>query len=108
MNSPSPQVSVAELDAALAAGAFLLDVREPAEWVEARVGGGVLVPLGEVPQRAGEVPTDTTVYVICRSGGRSLKAVDFLRAQGLDAVNVAGGTLAWIDSGRPVASGPTT
>jgi rhodanese-related sulfurtransferase len=59
-----------------------------------------------VPERVGEVPTDRTVYVICARGGRSAKAVEHLRGQGVDAVNVAGGTLAWIDAGLPTDRGP--
>jgi rhodanese-related sulfurtransferase len=47
------------------------------------------------------------VYVICARGGRSAKAVEHLRQQGIDAVNVAGGTLGWIDAGLPTDHGPT-
>jgi rhodanese-related sulfurtransferase len=81
-------------------------VREPDEHEEARVPGAALIPLGEVPDRLGEVPTDQTVYVICARGGRSAKAVEHYRSQGIDAINVAGGTLAWIDAGHPTDHGP--
>jgi rhodanese-related sulfurtransferase len=87
-------------------GALVLDVRNPDEFVEARVPGVLLIPLPELPGRHGEIPPADTVYVICRSGARSLKAGEFLESQGRTAVNVAGGTLAWIESGRPVDSGP--
>ena len=106
MDPITPQVTVADLETALATGAVLIDVRKPDEWTEARVVGGLLIPLGQVQARAAEVPSDTRVYVICRSGGRSQRAADWFRQQGIDAVNVSGGTLAWIESGRPVASGP--
>jgi rhodanese-related sulfurtransferase/molybdopterin-guanine dinucleotide biosynthesis protein A len=96
-----PQIDVAELDALRAAGAPLIDVREEDEFAAAHVPGARLIPLGEVPARVDEVPTDRTVYVICARGGRSGKAVEHYRAQGIDAVNVAGGTLAWIDAGLP-------
>jgi rhodanese-related sulfurtransferase len=43
--------------------------------------------------------------VICRSGGRSLRACEFLADQGLEAINVAGGTMAWITSGRDFVAG---
>lgn len=43
--------------------------------------------------------------MICHLGGRSMKAAEFLTANGVTAVNVAGGTQAWIESGRPVESG---
>jgi rhodanese-related sulfurtransferase len=46
--------------------------------------------------------------VICKVGGRSRKAAEFLRARGIDAVNVAGGTLAWIEAGEPVVTGEGT
>jgi rhodanese-related sulfurtransferase/molybdopterin-guanine dinucleotide biosynthesis protein A len=101
-----PEIDVTELAALREQGAPLIDVREPDEHEEARVPGAVLLPLGQVAERAGEVPTDRTVYVICARGGRSAKAVEHLRAQGIDAVNVAGGTLAWIDAGLPTDRGP--
>jgi rhodanese-related sulfurtransferase len=43
--------------------------------------------------------------VICKTGARSMRACEFLATQGIDAVNVAGGTLAWIRSGRDYVSG---
>ena len=67
--------------------------------------GAHLIPLGEVVERIDEVPTGQTVYVICARGARSAKAVGHYRAQGIDAVNVAGGTLAWIDAGLPTDRG---
>ena len=101
-----PEIDVEELARLRAEGAPLVDVREPDEWQEFRAPGAQLLPLGEVAERIDEVPADGTVYVICKSGGRSAKAVELLRAQGIDAVNVAGGSLAWRDAGHPVESGP--
>lgn len=101
-----PEVDVAQLAAQISAGAALVDVRELDEWTEARVPGVPLIPLGEVVERTDEFPTDQTVYVICRSGGRSGQAVGYLRSVGVDAVNVAGGTLAWIEAGYSVDAGP--
>jgi rhodanese-related sulfurtransferase len=46
-----------------------------------------------------------TIYVICASGGRSLRAASALVASGLDALSVAGGTNGWAESGRPVVAG---
>ena len=102
MNSVTPQVGVHDLAAALDQGAYLVDVREPLEWAEARVNGATLIPLGSITERVAEIPADRTVYVICRSGGRSDRAAGWLRTQGVDAVNVNGGTLAWIEAGLPV------
>ena len=102
----TPEIDVGDLADRLRDGAPLIDVRAPDEWLEARVPGVPLIPLGEVVDRVSEFPTGETVYVICRSGGRSGQAVDYLRSVGVDAVNVAGGTLAWIEAGEPVDAGP--
>ena len=103
---PVPEIDVAELARLREGGVPLIDVREPDEWEEFRAPGAQLIPLGQVPERVDEVPADGTIYVICKSGGRSGKAVELLRARGIDAVNVAGGTLAWREAGNPVESGP--
>ncbi len=99
------EITVDELAALLDAGARLVDVREPHEYEDARVPGGVLVPFGAVPDSLDEFPTAQTTYVICRSGARSMRACEFVAQHGRDAVNVAGGTQAWIESGRAVDSG---
>lgn len=100
-----PEITVDELAERLAEGARLVDVREPAEYEEARVPGAVLVPLGTVPDQVevfrGEGPT----YVICRSGARSMRACEFVAEQGVEVVNVAGGTMAWVSSGREYSTG---
>jgi rhodanese-related sulfurtransferase len=95
-----PEIDVAELAAQRAAGATLIDVREADEFAGAHVPGAQLIPMSEVVERVDEVPTIDTVYVICATGSRSARAVEFYRKQGIDAVNVAGGTLAWIDAGH--------
>jgi rhodanese-related sulfurtransferase len=100
-----PEIDVAELARVRESGAALIDVREPDEYVAAHVPGATLVPLATVPDRLAEVPTEGTVYVICAKGARSLRAAEFYRAQGIDAVNVAGGTNAWVDAGHPFSSG---
>ncbi|MEM8903181.1 MAG: rhodanese-like domain-containing protein [Actinomycetota bacterium] len=100
-----PEIDVDALAAELAAGRPLVDVREPDEYADARVPGGVLIPLATVPERLDEIPSEGTVYVVCRSGGRSAQAVAYLRDRGVDAVNVAGGTLAWMEADREVDRG---
>ncbi|MCA1847231.1 MAG: rhodanese-like domain-containing protein [Actinobacteria bacterium] len=100
-----PEVTVDELEKARAGGAPLIDVREPEEYVSAHVPGAVLIPLGEVVERVEEVNATEPVYVICGTGLRSAKAVQWYRRQGIDAYNVAGGTQAWIKSGKPAATG---
>ncbi|HZM32098.1 MAG TPA: rhodanese-like domain-containing protein [Acidimicrobiales bacterium] len=100
-----PEIDVAGLARAREGGAALIDVREPDEYTAAHVPGATLVPLATVPDRLADVPTDGTVYVICAKGARSLRAAEFYRAQGIDAVNVAGGTNAWVDAGLPYSTG---
>lgn len=56
---------------------FLLDVREDFEHEDFNIGGK-LIPLGEVTQRAEELPTDTPVIVYCRKGIRSQIAIQRL------------------------------
>lgn len=90
--------------AAVTAGeAVLIDVREGWEWEQSRVPGATLIPLAEVPARLAEIPDDRDVYVHCRLGGRSAKAVDFLHQHGRPrAINVVGGIEAWHEAGLPV------
>ncbi len=100
-----PEIDITELARVRAAGAVLIDVREPDEYTAAHVPGAALVPLATVPERVDEVPTEGTVYVICAKGARSLRAAEFYRAKGIDAVNVAGGTNAWVEAGHPTSTG---
>lgn len=100
-----PEIALDSFAEHVERGAHVLDVRNPDEYAAAHVPGVQLIPLAELVDRVAEVPTDRTVYVICAVGGRSAKAAEFLRMQGIDAVNVAGGTKAWIASGRTVETG---
>jgi len=100
-----PEIDVAELAKACADGAPVIDVREPDEYTAAHVPGAVLVPLATVPERLEEAPPDGPVYVVCAVGVRSLRAAEFYRSRGIDAINVAGGTTAWIEAGEPISTG---
>ena len=100
-----PEIDLDTLETLLSDGVVLVDVREDDEYLDGHVSGAVAIPLATVPDRFGELPSETTVYVICALGGRSARAAEFLRAQGIDAVNIAGGTQGWIDSGRAVVRG---
>jgi len=102
------EIDVDELEQRLAAGAVLIDVREPDEFEEVRVPGARPIPLGEISSRADEIPTASPVLLICAKGGRSMAAAEFLQSRGVEAVNVLGGTDAWVVGGFPVESGPPT
>jgi rhodanese-related sulfurtransferase len=83
--------------------AFLLDVREPDEWVVGHPPGAVHVPMMEIPIRAAEVPDDRDVVVVCRVGARSAQVTAFLRHNGWENVrNLDGGLVAWAAAGRPL------
>lgn len=104
----TPEISVDELAALLSAAGSslrLVDVRETDEYASGHVPGAQLVVLGMVPDNVDAFRGDGPAYVICRSGARSMRACEFLAAQGVEAVNIAGGTLAWQHSGRPVVTG---
>src|SRR6266508_6703115 len=94
-----PAIEIDELARRLEGGAPLVDVRQPDEYDDFHVPRARLIPLMDLPERINEVASDTTVYVICASGGRSARAVQFLNAQGYATVNVTGGSNAWLEAG---------
>ena len=98
-----PEITVEELKAKIdkKENFVLLDVREPHEYEIAKIPGSKLIPLGELPQRVGELDKTAKLIVHCKMGGRSARAVQLLRAQGYDATNVAGGITAWSESIDP-------
>lgn len=105
-----PEAAPLEVDldtfaGAQAAGAIVLDVRNPDEYESGHVPGARLLPLGELAARQDEVPDADPIYVICASGGRSLTAASALVQAGYRAVSVAGGTKGWIEQGRPYTIG---
>jgi len=99
------EITVDQLVLELNRGATIVDVREVDEYVEAHVPGVRLIPLGSIPDALDSLSRDETIYVICRSGARSLRAADMLLANGLDAVSVSGGTMAWIQRGLDYVTG---
>ncbi len=88
------QVLFSQVRELVSRGAFLLDVREEAEYAHAHVEGAVNIPLSALRERLGEIPKDRPVYVYCRSGARSYNAVRALMQEGIDACNIAGSFLA--------------
>ena len=100
------EVDVATAAALQAAGAFMLDVREPDEWVQGHIEGATLIPLGQLAARVAEVPQDRQVVVVCRSGNRSAEGRDVLAGAGYPSVtSMAGGMNDWAASGYPPTSG---
>jgi rhodanese-related sulfurtransferase len=100
-----PEGSVPEVPASgVPDGALLVDVREPDEWAAGHAPGARHIPLGQLGARAAEIPKDADVYVICRSGARSARAVQALTGAGWRALNVSGGMQAWDAAGRPMVT----
>ena len=104
MSGQTPEVGVDVFAAAWRRGSQLVDVREPDEFASAHVPGAVNVPLADV-LAAPERFADEECYVICRPGGRSLKAAEAITAAGGRAVSVSGGTSGWIEAGHEVERG---
>jgi rhodanese-related sulfurtransferase len=101
--SETDQVPGIDVDAVAALGdAVLLDVRGPGEWLAGHAPSTINIPMEEVPSRLDAIDSARTIICICRSGNRSGRVTAFLRAQGVDAVNMTGGMQAWSLAGLPV------
>ncbi len=113
-NSPVgeiPTVDVAEARRRVEAGAILLDVREAVEWETGHADAARWIPMGEIGTRHTELPSESAVVVMCRSGNRSGKVTEALVQAGYDAHNIAGGMQAWAEAGFSVVTdqgGPGT
>lgn len=84
--------------------AFVLDVREPAEYEAGHMLNSHLIPLGKLKARAGELAKykDKPVVVVCRSGSRSGTACVMLSKQGFaQTYNLTGGMMAWQKANLP-------
>ena len=86
----------------------ILDVREPDEFSGplGHIQGAVLIPLGQLAERAGELGHDRPIVAVCRAGSRSAQAVTILQQAGFkDIANLTGGMLRWRAEGHPVEGG---
>jgi rhodanese-related sulfurtransferase len=75
----------------------IIDVREDDEVAQGKIPGAKHIPLGEIPERLDEIDKNEHHYMVCRSGGRSGNACNFLIDKGYDVTNMTGGMLAWKD-----------
>lgn len=84
----------------------LVDVREADEWSAGHGPGAIHRSLGSLdpPSLAAAFPAGVTVMCLCRSGGRSARAVAILRSAGIDAINVIGGMNAWAAADLPIVA----
>jgi rhodanese-related sulfurtransferase len=92
----SNTIDVVEALAGQQAGRLVLvDVREDSERARGFAPRSRHLPLGQLEQRLGELPSDRPVAFICQSGRRSAMAATAARRAGVDAHNVSGGMIAW-------------
>ncbi|MEC0371845.1 rhodanese-like domain-containing protein [Paenibacillus chibensis] len=73
----------------------MIDVREDEEVAQGMISGAKHIPLGQIPDRLDEIPKEGEVIMICRSGGRSMRACQFLQQHGIECTNMTGGMLRW-------------
>jgi molybdopterin/thiamine biosynthesis adenylyltransferase/rhodanese-related sulfurtransferase len=104
-NMHPDEVSVHDMKKALddcTLGVKVVDIREPSEYAAAHIPGVMFLPLSELQLRLDELDPKQTYYIHCRSGGRSMKLVQFLKQNGFENVkSVAGGIHAWVDNYDP-------
>jgi len=81
---------------------FLLDVREPDEWGAGHVPGSVHIPMRELGARQAELPSDSTILCVCRSGSRSGMVARALAEAGYRVENLDGGLQSWEAYGHPL------
>jgi rhodanese-related sulfurtransferase len=82
--------------------AYIVDVREVAEYAVGHLPAAINVPLSMLPVAYRRLPADRRIYVVCDVGHRSAQATRVLVTAGVDAVDVSGGTTAWVAAGYPL------
>ena len=97
------EVTLDELADVIDRGGFVLDVREDHEWQEGHVPNAHHIPMNDVAENLDKLDDGARIFIICRSGGRSMTVANYLEAQGYDVVSVAGGTDGWANSGRDLS-----
>ena len=102
MFASTPEVDADQAQQLAEAGAVLVDVRRADEWDAGHAPGALHIPLDHLPARVDDLTGAGRLVMVCRSGSRSARATRWLRAQGCDAVNLAGGMQAWARSGGAV------
>lgn len=76
-------------------GTAIIDVREAEELESGKIPGAIHIPLGLLEFRLQDLNKATPYIVVCRSGGRSGRAVQLLEERGYEATNMNGGMLEW-------------
>ncbi|MEC0168836.1 rhodanese-like domain-containing protein [Paenibacillus graminis] len=92
-----PQITAQELRQRLESGEdlVLIDVREDDEVAFGMIPGAKHIPMGEIPQHTEELPQETEIVFICRSGARSQRVCEYLQQFGYRTSNLSGGMMDW-------------
>lgn len=97
-------VTVHDAQLILEGGALLLDVRQDDEFALGHAPGALHIALNELPDHLARLDKGRRIVCVCRSGGRSSRASEFLLEHGYDVVNLEGGMMAWAGAGEPLES----
>jgi rhodanese-related sulfurtransferase len=111
MSTPAPfrEISLDDLKQGLVDGSVLLvDVREAEEYAAGHIEGALFNPLSRFePAKLPQAPEGKKVVLYCRSGKRSVSAMEMARLSGRGDVNThfGGGILGWLGANQPVIKG---
>jgi rhodanese-related sulfurtransferase len=90
------QITPTEVQNGLGSNEYeVLDVREVSEVAQGKIPGAIHIPLGLLEFRMNELDKNKTYVMVCRSGGRSSRATQFLEYYGYNVINMQGGMMAW-------------
>lgn len=77
-----------EIEEYLKKGAIILDVRTLEEWNEGHINGSKHIVLNTIPENIERIKGfQKPIIAVCKSGGRSQSATDFLLQHGIDIIN---------------------
>lgn len=82
----------------------IVDVRIDEETAMGYIPNAKLIPMDTIPDNLNSFNKNEIYYIVCAGGVRSAKVVEYLEANGIDAVNVEGGMHAWGDEGLEIKS----
>ncbi|GAB5824691.1 rhodanese-like domain-containing protein [Staphylococcus aureus] len=82
----------------------IVDVRTDEETAMGYIPNVKLIPMDTIPDNLNSFNKNEIYYIVCAGGVRSAKVVEYLEANGIDAVNVEGGMHAWGDEGLEIKS----
>ncbi|HDK9397095.1 TPA: rhodanese-like domain-containing protein [Staphylococcus aureus] len=82
----------------------IVDVRTDEETAMGYISNAKLIPMDTIPDNLNSFNKNEIYYIVCAGGVRSAKVVEYLEANGIDAVNVEGGMHAWGDEGLEIKS----